>query len=131
MLTTITKIAYNLNLPQNFHNRFHSLPPANLDILGHHYFQESVPVFNLNLRNKQGGIAFTKLEDKLDAPSDAIQGTDGAVPWLELSAVDGTIGDYSSVYRINTAGGAAPETCRNMPSHFEVHYSADYYFFGK
>lgn len=131
MLTMITKIAYNMNLPTNFDNFLSSLPPANLAVLGHHYFQNSVPIFNLNTPTHQGGLAFTKLEDKLDSPSDAVQGGNGAVAWLALSTVEGTVGEYSSVYRVNTAGGAPPKTCQNMPSHFEVEYSANYYFFGK
>lgn len=131
ILTTITNAAYNLNIPSNIKDLLPNLPPANLEILGHHYFQDSVPIFNLDTSDQQNGLAFTKVGNKLSAPSDAIKGNDGAVAWLELSTVQGTVGDYSSVYRVNTAGGGQPKTCENMPSHFEVHYTANYFFFGK
>lgn len=131
LLTTITNAAYSINIPANLNSLLSNLPPANLAMLGHHYFQDSIPVFNLDITGQQNGLAFTQLENKVSAPSDAIKGNDGAVAWLELSTVQGTVGDYSSVYRVNTAGGAPPKTCENMPSHFEVHYTADYFFFGK
>lgn len=120
--------AYKIDIPNNI---LSSLPPDNLPLLGHHFFQNSVPIFNLNTPEHQDGLAFTALEDKIDAPEDALDGDNGAVAWLYLSTVDGTVGDYSSVYRANTAAGQPPKTCEGMPSSFEVQYAANYYFFGK
>jgi hypothetical protein len=128
MLSKATDMAYNIHLPNNI---LSSLPPANMQLLGHHYFQNSVPIFNLNTPKQQNGLAFTALEEKVDAPSGALDGENGAVAWLYLSTVEGTVGGYSSVYRVNTAAGAPPETCEGMPSNFQVQYAADYFFFGK
>lgn len=103
-----------------------------MDLLGHHFFQGSTPVFNLDTTSeKQDGIAFTKVQKKMDAPSDSEKGNNGAVEWLYLSTIDGTVGQFKSVYRVNTAGGAAPKTCENEPSDITVQYAANYYFFGR
>lgn len=103
---------------------------AKMDLLGHHFFQESIPVFNLDTtEDHQKGIAFTKVQKKVDAPSGSEQGDNGAVEWLYLSTIDGTEGNFKSVYRVNTAGGAPPETCENAPSEITVQYAANYYFF--
>lgn len=129
MLATLPNTAYKMS---NINNLSSTLPPANLDLLGHHFFQGSTPVFNLDTTpQRQYGIAFTKVQKKLDAPSDAVYGDNGAVKWLYLSTIDGTVGDYKSVYRVNTAGGAAPKTCENMPSVITVQYAANYFFYGE
>ena len=127
MLAMLPKIAYKTT---NIKDLPSSLPPANIDLLGHHFFQGSTPVFNLDTTaTQQYGIAFTKVQKKVDAPSDAEQGDNGAVKWLYLSTIDGTVGDYKSVYRVDTAGGAAPKTCESMPSVITVQYAANYYFY--
>lgn len=108
-----------------------ALSRSKMDLLGHHYFQGSTPVFNLDTTSdKQDGIAFTKVQKKLEAPSGSEQGDNGAVEWLYLSTIDGTVGDFKSVYRVSTAGGAPPKTCENVPSNIEVQYAANYFFFG-
>ena len=80
---------------------------------------------------QQNGIAITKKQSSVDAPSDAVKGSTGAVPWLYLTSIDGTVGDYKSVYRVTTVSGAAPDTCKNMQSTFTVQYAALYYFYGE
>lgn len=67
---------------------------------------------------------------RADAPSA------GAIPWLLLSAEsDGPSGAFSkvtSVQRIHTAGGVAPESgCSEatLGKQVRVNYTADYYFF--
>lgn len=109
------------------------LLPANLDLLGHHYFQETTPVFNLDTTPKQqNGIAFVSIGDKISAPVGSYPGVNnqGAVSWLYLPTMtDGTVGKYSSVYRVNTAGGSPPATCEGMPPVISVDYAANYYFF--
>jgi hypothetical protein len=100
--------------------------------MGHHFFLETTPEFNLNLTpEKQNGIVMTKKGGAIDAPSGAASGKYGAVPWLYLPTTDGTVGNYKSVYRVNTASGSPPKTCKDMPPAFEIQYAANYYFYGE
>ncbi|KAF7717151.1 Uncharacterized protein PECH_003999 [Penicillium ucsense] len=122
-------IAYKITLPTDNRAAF---PPANLGLMGHHYFVGSVPTFNLDTTpTKQFGIARTKKEDSIKAPANAVKGEHGAVAWLYLSTIENTVGDYKRVYRVDTASGNAPSTCEGLPAAFEIQYSANYYFFGK
>jgi hypothetical protein len=109
------------------------LPPANLDLMGHHFFYDATtPEFNLNTTpDNQAGIVMSKKEGSIVAPSTAAAGEYGAVPWLYLTHTDGTVGDYKSVYRVDTAAGSPPKTCHKMPAAFQIQYSANYYFFGQ
>jgi hypothetical protein len=129
----LTLIEIALNFP--FPLPFVPLPPANLDLLGHHYFSNlTTPVFNLDIPQQEDGIAITKKVAQMNAPVGSIPGQhnsgDGAVAWLFLSTIDGTTGNYGSVYRVNTAGGQPPTTCNDMSGTFMVPYSAAYYFYG-
>jgi hypothetical protein len=101
--------------------------------MGHHFFYDATtPEFNLNTTpDKQHGIVMTKKGGSIDAPSDAVSGKYGAVAWLYLSAVDGTVGNYKSVYRVDTASGSPPKTCKGLSSSFQIQYAANYYFFGQ
>ncbi|KAB8237290.1 hypothetical protein ETB97_007805 [Aspergillus alliaceus] len=129
MLNMLPNIAYKIPLPGSESDR---LPPANLDLMGHHFFDGPTPVFNLDTTAAhQYGIARTKKEAQIDAPPSAIQGNNGAVAWLYLSTTSGTVGDYTGVYRVDTAAGSPPKTCNGMPSQFTVQYAANYYFYGK
>ncbi|KLU91477.1 malate dehydrogenase [Magnaporthiopsis poae ATCC 64411] len=38
-------------------------------------------------------------------------------------------GELQEVYRVRTAGGSAPATCKDMPATFEVQYTAQYWFY--
>ncbi|PWY88607.1 hypothetical protein BO94DRAFT_534496 [Aspergillus sclerotioniger CBS 115572] len=129
ILELLPGIVYKEQLPSNEED---PLPPANLQLLGHHFFRDTTtPVFNLDTTpSRQYGIAISKKQSALDAPSTAIQGTNGAVQWLYLTTIDGTVGDYKAVYRVDTVAGAAPKTCQGMQSVFTVQYSANYYFYG-
>lgn len=50
----------------------------------------------------------------------------GAVPWLKLTARDGTTGGLQEAYRVNTAGGNPPTTCEeHVGSNFDVQYAAE------
>ncbi|KAF7595603.1 hypothetical protein BBP40_005349 [Aspergillus hancockii] len=129
MLNMLPNVAYRIPLPSSGSDSF---PPANLDLIGHHYFDGSTPVFNLDTTvTQQFGIARTKKEAQIDAPTTAVQGVNGAVAWLYLSTTSGTVGDYTSVYRVDTAAGQAPKTCKDMPTQFTIQYAANYYFYGK
>jgi len=134
LIAIAPNVAINIPLPAD---PSAPLPPANLGLLGHHYFRDATtPVFNLDTTPEhQYGIAISKKKAQMDAPADAVKGQNGvgngAVPWLYLETINGTVGGYKSVYRVNTAGGQPPATCENMPSVFTVQYSADYYFYGE
>lgn len=112
-----------------------TLPPANAELLGHHYFEDTTtPVFNLDTTAEdQFGIAISKKNASMDAPAGSVSGQNnsgnGAVPWLFLTTIDGTVGNFTEVYRVNTNGGAAPTTCEGQAATFEVQYSAQYYFY--
>ncbi|GIK04702.1 hypothetical protein Aspvir_008795 [Aspergillus viridinutans] len=129
VLDMLPNIAYKLQLPTD---SCATLPYANLNLLGHHFFEDSIPVFNLDTTSqRQYGIAFTKKKAELAAPSSAVQGDNGAVAWLYLTTTNGTVGNYKSVYRVDTAAGSPPKTCENQPSVITVQYAANYFFFGK
>ena len=109
---------------------------------GHHYFTDSTtPTFNLVLDTTNYGIFFSKKTSNVTAPATAVNGTDGskAVPWLKLEvespAAPLTIEEkdlvpsVKEIYRVNTAGGAAPSTCAGMPAAFSRQYAAEYWFF--
>ncbi|KAJ5819513.1 hypothetical protein N7474_005104 [Penicillium riverlandense] len=129
LMEMLPNIAYNIPLPDF---EYTALPPANIDLMGHHFFYDSTtPEFNLDTTtSKQYGVAMTKKQSSINAPSDAFKGDYGAVAWLYLTTTTGTVGNYKSVYRVNTAGGNPPTTCKGMPSVFTMQYSANYYFFG-
>lgn len=129
LMAMLPNIAYKISIPTNEYAAF---PPANIQLMGHHFFYDATtPEFNLDTTTlKQYGIAMTKKQDQLDAPSDAAKGENGAVAWLYLTTTTGTVGKYKSVYRVNTASGSPPKTCEGLPSTFEVQYAANYYFFG-
>lgn len=129
LMEMLPNIAYKIALPAN---EYATMPPANIQLMGHHFFHDSTtPEFNLDTTTlKQYGIAMTKKQDQIDAPSSAVQGENGAVAWLYLATTTGTVGNYKKVYRVNTASGSPPDTCEGMSSTFEVQYAANYYFFG-
>jgi hypothetical protein len=61
------------------------------------------------------------------APASACPGldTEGAVQWLFLKDTTGlSVGGIDTVYRLETAGGSSPATCKDMPESFEVMYAA-------
>lgn len=110
---------------------------------GHHYFTDSTtPTFNLVWDTTNYGIFFSKKTFNVTAPATAANGTDGskAVPWLKLEVespvapltIEGKdlVPNVKEIYRVNTAGGAAPATCAGMPTAFSKQYAAEYWFFG-
>lgn len=103
------------------------LGPSVLSISGHHFFNSSgVPYFNLTTPTMDIGQAPCAKNNSANAPADAPKGQigDGAVPWLKLLAVDGATDNIREIFRVATAGGSAPKTCRDQPDHIEVEYSA-------
>ncbi|KAJ5332841.1 hypothetical protein MYU51_008969 [Penicillium brevicompactum] len=130
LLEKLPKLAYKITLPTSDDASF---PLSNIDLLGHHFFYDATtPEFNLNTTpKKQHGIVMTKKGGSIDAPTNAFAGEYGAVAWLYLTSTDGTVGNYKSVYRVDTAAGSPPKTCEGMSSAFEMQYAANYYFFGQ
>ncbi|OKL64164.1 hypothetical protein UA08_01062 [Talaromyces atroroseus] len=133
LLDLLTEIVIDFALPNSSVQT--PLAPANIDLLGHHYFSNSTtPTFNLNTTpEKQYGIAMASKKDAIDAPYGSIVGQNnegyGATTWLYLTTIAGTVGDYKEVYRVNTAGGNAPTNCSGQASTIEIQYSAQYYFY--
>ena len=103
---------------------------STIPILGRHIFDAAgVPTFDL------GSIGLLKAKKiaNIAAPPTACKGANGkgngAVDWLALSEVSGSI-NLKEVYRVETAGGKAPASCGGGAAHhIEVQYAAQYWFF--
>jgi hypothetical protein len=132
LLTSATQVVLDAVLPTSSST---PLPPANLGLLGHHFFRDTTtPVFNLDTTaERQYGLLVSKKKAQMAAPAGSVAGQNksgnGAVAWLYLQTINGTVGDYSLVYRLNTMGGQPPATCEGMPGLFTVQYAANYYFY--
>lgn len=100
---------------------------------GAHYFRDKTTAFfDLDIPNPERGFGKVacKKEEAVPAPPSAPVGQAGekAVPWLMLKAVDGTTDNVKSIYRVTTAGGTAPATCRGQREAFQIEYAAVYWF---
>lgn len=65
--------------------------------------------------------------NQTDAPKYACPGlaSEGAVPWLYLKDNVGiSKGGIDTVYRLETAGGSAPASCKGSAPAFQVAYAA-------
>ena len=107
------------------------LPPpfGDLVVLGHHFFDEAgTPTFNLSSVDK---ILYGMKTADIKAPAGANKGPagTGAVDWLQLTSKAGykSVG-CSLVYRVVTAGGAAPINC-TVEGVLTVPYAAEYWFY--
>jgi len=97
-------------------------------ISGHHYFDAlGTPFFNLlqplNIGDCYGAKTGTFTAPKSNPP---------AVPWLRLDAKQGYSGqsvNIKTVFRLVTAGGVAPATCKGQPDNISVQYAAQYWFY--
>ncbi|MCJ1270919.1 hypothetical protein MMC22_010816 [Lobaria immixta] len=99
--------------------------------LGHHYFDAAgVPTFDLG---QKIGILKGKRDAGIAAPKKASKGPEGkgggAVDWLALCAVAGSK-RLQMGYRVETAGGKAPKSCKGQPEKIQVQYAAQYWFYG-
>ncbi|KAF2871583.1 hypothetical protein BDV95DRAFT_594669 [Massariosphaeria phaeospora] len=103
---------------------------------GNHFFTDKTPTFSLqNIRvanNQPFPLAMVKKNLDTDAPPTACRGTtgEGAVKWLHLIDAGTSKGGVDTVYRIETAGGNKPATCKGQKKTFEVPYAAQYWVFG-
>ncbi|KAI9758909.1 MAG: hypothetical protein M4579_002720 [Chaenotheca gracillima] len=105
-------------------------PLTTTPVAGKHFFDaKGVPTFDLSCSGK-GLLHGKKLAD-VKAPKDSATGQSGeaAVDWLELGDAGGSTG-VTQVFRVQTAGGSPPKTCKDQKANIEVQYSAQYWFFG-
>lgn len=97
-----------------------------LSPLGIHYFDAgNRPTFNLSHANPPLVLSAKKI-DSVPAPAA------GAVPWLYLlDADDGITEGLKAVYRLETAGGAAPSSCSSAESGSQtsIPYAAEYWLY--
>ena len=105
-------------------------PPFNdLIVLGHHFFDDAgTPTFNLSSVDK---ILYGMKTADIKAPATANKGPagTGAVDWLQLTSKPGYVSvGLSLVYRVVTAGGAAPINC-TTEGVLTVQYAAEYWFY--
>ena len=102
-------------------------PIGKITPLGHHFFgADGTPTFDLTAVNK---ILYAKKVADIKAPATANKGPagTGAVDWLQLTNKTGSV-DLQMVYRVETAGGAAPVNCTSTAL-ISVQYAAEYWFF--
>ncbi|TQS34639.1 hypothetical protein Golomagni_04969, partial [Golovinomyces magnicellulatus] len=123
-LSQLSNAALKLRLPTDETNTFTSF---DLAVSGHHFFPDpKTPVFDFSTAAADLGSVIPKKNSSVPPPPDSIAGQnnkgDGAVSWLKLVASSGKLRE---VYRVNTAGGNPPKTCRGMPATFSVQYSAE------
>jgi hypothetical protein len=126
-----------LSLGQTFGVKPDQFPgPVNMRKVGHHFFAAgAVPTFELHGLAPDAQIGLKK-NANVPAPDGAFDGMkdEGAVDWLQL--VDNVPG-YTSpnlkggeVYRVVTAGGKAPATCKGVSAGIQVPYAAFYFVYG-
>lgn len=130
LLNILPKVSMQFNLTTEENPR---MGPSNLAISGKHFFSNNTtPIFNLDTPEQQIGVAGFQRNSSVPAPTGAPvgQGGEAAVAWLRLLSRDGATGGLREVYRLDTAGGSAPASCKGMPANFEVQYSAAYWFYG-
>ncbi|KAI1423756.1 hypothetical protein F5Y12DRAFT_755931 [Xylaria sp. FL1777] len=132
LLHSLPKLALQFDLPFNAKQDDEKLGPTQLLVSGKHFFKNTTtPFFNLDTERDQiGEVPCSKL-DSSAAPADAPKGLQGetAVPWLLLGANSDATGGLTQVFRVETAGGSAPTTCKGQPASFQVQYAAEYWFF--
>ena len=123
VLSRIPAMAVHFKLRDTEEN----LGPTVLRQSGLHYFTDgSTPHFDLNSPKESIGQVVCAKNSSSNAPETAAVGQLGekAVSWLRLTTKSGTTGDIKDVYRVDTAGGSPPATCKDMPSNFQVEYAA-------
>lgn len=117
--TKIPGMAVHFNL-----DAANRLGPAMLPVSGHHFFTaEGVPFFDLG---SVGQLPSAK-NTSLSAPATAPVGQKGepAVAWLRLLATKDATNGLSEVFRVSTAGGSPPNTCKDLSGSFQVEYATE------
>ncbi|KNG52856.1 malate dehydrogenase protein [Stemphylium lycopersici] len=106
-------------------------------VIGHHFFDgshgTSMPVFAFDqLPWSPYPTAQVGKVDETNPPASAYAGLqqEGAVSWLYLTDTGLSVGGIDTVYRLETAGGKSPVSCKDRRGSFEVKYAAQYWVFG-
>ena len=100
---------------------FDTVENSTIPKIGSHIFTaDKVPRFYLG----DCGTFAGKKTENISAPA-----ADNAVDWLRLDSVEGSV-KLSVAYRVHTAGGRPPKTCKNQPSKIEIPYASHYWFYG-
>lgn len=100
-------------------------------LIGHHYFapNNTIAVFDFRMKSKRS-ILRGKRDQGVPATTTASKGIpteqNGAVDWLRIAAIPPLSVDFKLAYRVQTAGGKNPATCKGMPKYFEVQYATEY-----
>ena len=97
------------------------------NMVGHHFFTGSSPVFSLDKLQSPYPMTLVGKLGEADAPVSSCPGTnaEGAIKWLFLKDTKGaSLGGIDTVYRLETAGGNKPVTCKGQKENFEVKYAA-------
>ncbi|KAF2643684.1 hypothetical protein P280DRAFT_214664 [Massarina eburnea CBS 473.64] len=137
-INTISGLALSLSTYGNWLDSYLKLEGYN-EWLGNHFFTKAdattnYPTFSLNkVKATPYPLAMVSKKDAFDAPKTSCPGAknEGAVPWLRL--VDDknlSVGGVNTVYRLETAGGKSPATCKGQKESFEVSYAAQYWVYG-
>lgn len=93
-----------------------------------HYFRaDGTPFFDIN----SGDFIAAAKDANVPAPPGATGNENGpAIDWLKLSRKPGEPdGNIQQVFRVITAGGAAPKTC-SQPGPLSIEYVAEYWMYG-
>ncbi|RAQ99251.1 malate dehydrogenase protein [Stemphylium lycopersici] len=106
-------------------------------VAGHHFFADvegtNTPTFAFDKLSAPFPMTQVAKIGATAAPAHACPGKNGlpAVSWLYLQHKEGiTQGGINTVYRVETAGGNKPDTCKGMPAAWEVKYAAQYWVYG-
>lgn len=105
-------------------------------LVGHHYFSpnNTIPVFDFRMeksqQNSQSLVFRGKKDQGVPATASASKGIlteqNGAVDWLRIVAIPSLSVGFKLVYRVQTAGGKNPSTCKGMSKSFEIQYATEY-----
>ncbi|KAL9137488.1 MAG: hypothetical protein Q9175_001288 [Cornicularia normoerica] len=108
---------------------FAAIEASQIPKLGIHYFDsKGVPIFDLS----DNGLLKGKGLADIPAPANASAGPFGqgygAVDWKMLTDAGGSL-RLKEVYRVETAGGKAPQSCAGVTAPIYIDYSALYWFY--
>jgi hypothetical protein len=98
--------------------------------IGTHEFRSvagaNTPTFAFDQLAAPWPVAQVAKANDTAAPESACPGLngEGTVKWLLLKDAGTSQGGVNEVYRVETAGGMPPATCRGRPERFEVKYVA-------
>ncbi|KAF1836519.1 hypothetical protein BDW02DRAFT_566949 [Decorospora gaudefroyi] len=107
------------------------------NMAGHHFFADvetvNTPTFAFDQLRAPYPLTQVAKINATAAPAHACPGKNGlpAVSWLYLQHKTGiSQGGINTVYRVETAGGNKPDTCKGMPKSWETKYAAQYWVYG-